>query len=215
MEFLHHFITTPTLTAEDRILHGITTLSIAIQYRTNDTYEAQIQAITKLRDICTGWAGIDNPCKSQVQEQTRPRRRSPRVEKLQQPQKAQQPLRVPEHTNIPKPTPRAHMQDQVPASAPRVNPKKEPYQEPVGRRTRSQYQTTDQPTAKCTQLQLKQDLTVTPEQASQRKFPRELLALWCTQEISLDYLAMPVLDPDTGNTMEYRQLRRYPKYKQL
>ena len=26
---------------------------------------------------------------------------------------------------------------------------------------------------------------------------------------------MPVLDPDTGNTMEYRQLRRHPKYKKL
>ena len=26
---------------------------------------------------------------------------------------------------------------------------------------------------------------------------------------------MSVLDPDTGHTMEYRQLRRHPKYKQL
>ena len=26
---------------------------------------------------------------------------------------------------------------------------------------------------------------------------------------------MPVLEPDTGHTMEYRQLRRHPKYKQL
>ena len=28
-------------------------------------------------------------------------------------------------------------------------------------------------------------------------------------------MAMPVLDPDTGHTTEYRQLRRHPKYKQL
>ena len=82
VEFLHHFITTPTLTPEDRILHGITTLSSAIQDKPTSIYEAQIQAITKLRDICTGWAGIDTPCKSQVQEQTRPHHLFPRVKKL-------------------------------------------------------------------------------------------------------------------------------------
>ena len=63
--FLHHFITTPTLTPEDRILNGINTLSNAIQYRPSATYEAQIQAITKFRDMCTGWAVIDIPTKSQ------------------------------------------------------------------------------------------------------------------------------------------------------
>ena len=137
VEFLHQFITTPTLPPEDRILHGINTLSSSIQDRTTATYAAQIQSITKLRHICTGWAGIYTPRKSKVQEQTSPRRRSQRVEKLQHPQKAQQPPRVPEHKNIPKPTPRVHIQDQVPAPAPRVNPNKEPDQEPVGRLTRS------------------------------------------------------------------------------
>ena len=82
VEFLHHFITTLTLTPEDHILHGINTLSNAIQDKPSATYEAQIQAITKLRDICTGWAGIDTPPKSQVQEQTRQRHCSPRVEKV-------------------------------------------------------------------------------------------------------------------------------------
>ena len=73
---------------------------------------------------------------------------------------------MPEHNNIPKPTPRVHMQDQVPAPAPRVNPNKEPDQEPVGRRTLPQYQTTEQTIAKRTQSQLKQALTVTPAQAA-------------------------------------------------
>ena len=83
VEFLHHFITTPTLTPDDRILHGINTLSNAIQDKPSATYEAHIQAITKLQDICTGWAGIDTPTKSQVQvqEHTRQRHHSPRVEK--------------------------------------------------------------------------------------------------------------------------------------
>ena len=84
VEFLNHFIPTPTLTPEDWILHGINTLSNAIQDKLSATYEAQIQAITKLRDICTGWAGIDTLTKSQVQvqEQTHQRHRSPRVEKV-------------------------------------------------------------------------------------------------------------------------------------
>ena len=67
VEFLHHFITTPTLNPEDCILHGINTLPSAIQDRPTATYEAQIQAIIKMRDICTRWAGIDTPRKSQVQ----------------------------------------------------------------------------------------------------------------------------------------------------
>ena len=82
VEFLHCFITTPTLSLEDRILHGINTLSSEIQDKPTATYEAQIQAITKLRDICTGWEGIDTPKKSQVQEQMRPRHRSPRGGKI-------------------------------------------------------------------------------------------------------------------------------------
>ena len=128
VDFLHQFITTPTLTPEDRILQGLNTLSSAIKDRTTATYEAQIQAITKLRDICTGWTGIDTPHKSQVHELKSQRRRYIRVGKFQQPQKAQQPPRVPEHNNPPKPTPRVHMQDQVPAPDPRVNPNKEPDQ---------------------------------------------------------------------------------------
>ena len=108
VEFLHHFMTTPTLTPEDRILHGINTLSNAIQDKPYYTYKAQIQAITKQRDICTGWSGIDTPPKSQVQEQTRQHHCSPGLEKLQHPQKAQKPPRVPEQNNLPQPTPRVH-----------------------------------------------------------------------------------------------------------
>ena len=40
VEFLHHFITTPTLTPEYWILHGINTLSNAIQEKPYATYEA-------------------------------------------------------------------------------------------------------------------------------------------------------------------------------
>ena len=99
VEFLHRFITTPTLTLEDCILNGSNTLSIAIQDKPSATYEAQIQAITKLRDICTGWAGIDTPRKSQVQEQIHQRHRSPMVEKCDSPRSTSS-LQGCQHTKI-------------------------------------------------------------------------------------------------------------------
>ena len=59
VEFLHKFITSPTITPEDHILHGINALSGAIKDAPTATYEAQIKAITTLFGICTGWAGND------------------------------------------------------------------------------------------------------------------------------------------------------------
>ena len=151
VQLLHKFITTPIINPAYFILHGLNTLSGAIKDVPTATYEAQIKDIKQiLRYICTGWAGIDAlahpkhpkqpPRKSQVHELTSHPRISARVEEFQQPQKAQQPPRVPENNNLPKPTPRVHVQDQVPAPAPGVNPKKEPKQEPVGPHTRSQSQ---------------------------------------------------------------------------
>ena len=32
---------------------------------------------------------------------------------------------------------------------------------------------------------------------------------------SLEHIEMPVLDPDTGETLEYRQLRRHTKYRYI
>ena len=80
---LHQFINTPTLILEYCILHGINTLSSAIKDSPTATYEAQIQAITKLRDIYTGWARIDTPRKLQVHKLTSQLHHSSRVEKLQ------------------------------------------------------------------------------------------------------------------------------------
>ena len=59
VEFIHKFITTTAITPEDCTLHGLNTLSGAIKDVPTATYEAQIKAITKPRDICTGWTGID------------------------------------------------------------------------------------------------------------------------------------------------------------
>ena len=56
-------------------------------------------------------------------------------------------------------------------------------------------------------------LSIHPAQASQRKYPKELLALWCTP--LPDMAEMLVLDKETGKTLEYRQLRNHPKYKDV
>ena len=225
VEFLHKFITYPTITPEDCILHGLNTLSGAIKDAPTATQDAQIKAITALGDICSGWAGNDTlanpappvqpPRKSLVPEPIVQPHRSPRVKEVQHPQKAQQPTRAPEEKNRPGKAPKVHFQDQVPEPDTRVPPKKEAIQEPVGHRTHSQSHTSEQPIARRTRSQLKQALSVTLSQASQIKFPRELLAIWCMPVTSLEHIAMPVLDPETGETLEYRQLHRHPKYRYI
>ena len=45
--------------------------------------------------------------------------------------------------------------------------------------------------------------TVTPSSAAKRRYPRNFLLDW----------AMPVLDEETGKTLEYSQLRKHPKYQ--
>ena len=68
------------------------------------------------------------------------------------------------------------------------------------------------PIALRTRAQLKKALTVTPSQAAQRYFPKAVLARWAT---NVTDLAMPVLDAETGQTLEYRQLHRDPKYRKV
>ena len=92
MEFLHKFITYPTITPEDRILHGLNTLVGDIKDAPTDKYDAQIKAITTLQDICTSWAGNDTlanpeptvqpPCKSLVPEPLFQPSRSPRLKEV-------------------------------------------------------------------------------------------------------------------------------------
>ena len=158
---------------------------------------------------------VHPPCKSHVHGPIGQPRGSSRLKELQQPQRAQQPARVPEKINPHRQSPRLQIQDQVPAPDPMVTPNKEAIQEPVGRLTCSQSQLSEQPISRRTRSKLNQALSVTPEQAAQIKFPRELLALWFMPETSLDHIDMPVLDPDNGDTMEYRQLRRHPNYRYI
>ena len=46
-----------------------------------------------------------------------------------------------------------------------------------------------------------------------RLYPQATIDAWC--ELALPAIAAPVLDHDTGDTLEHRQLRRHPKYKDV
>ena len=79
--------------------------------------------------------------------------------------------------------------------------------EPIARRTRSRVSATPKEHALLTQ-----SLHIDPAQAAQRKFPAHLLALWCTPPAEM---ACGVFDPGSGTTLEYRQLRQNPKFKDI
>ena len=116
--------------------------------------------------------------------------------------KTQQPI-PPESTpmvsNKPAPCAQAPMvwlQNQLSAPHPRVHPKEtSPEVDPIAHHTRSHMRTVEPLFAQNTRDQLQQALTVTPSQASQWYFPKDILAL-CTTPITA--LAMLVLDAETG-----------------
>ena len=51
-----------------------------------------------------------------------------------------------------------------------------------------------------------------PYQVAHRKYPRDLLDLWCTPAPPV-MEPLPVLDKEPGKLLEHRQLRRHPRLK--
>ena len=66
-----------------------------------------------------------------------------------------------------------------------------------------------QPVAHRTQSQA---LTVQTSQAANRKYPSNLLELWCTPTPPV-LKSLPVLDDESGKILKYRQLQRHPRFK--
>ena len=92
---------------------------------------------------------------------------------------------------------------------PRVNTTETPPAvQPIACRTRSYTKNTQPPIDLRTRAQLQQALRVTTYQASQGYPPKALLTLWSTPVIDPD---MPVLNAETGEILELRQLRHHPK----
>ena len=57
VEFRHHHITQPSLTSDDRILHGVLTLTGALKKAPTVACDAQLRAIAELRNVLQGWSG--------------------------------------------------------------------------------------------------------------------------------------------------------------
>ena len=73
----------------------------------------------------------------------------------------------------------------------------------------------EQPVAHSTRYQTTQlTLKVQPVLAAQIRYPEKLLNLWCTTKPE-EHKSMPVLENETGESLEYSQLRRHPKYKKI
>ena len=211
IEFRHQHITQPSVTPEDQVLHGINQLTSALEGTPSPRSTDQLAAIQSLQNALGNWSGnhtMHPPPTTErqpVEQHEADRQLPPRVN--------QQPPRV----QPPTPTMRA--------PAPRVASVRQPVlpvpqtvlpnSQPVATRTRSRLTPQappPEPVSHRTRSRAPAALTVNQIQASQRKYPKELLALWCTP-LPPDLAAMPVLDKETGKTLEFRQLRNHPKFK--
>ncbi|KAL7536213.1 hypothetical protein ACHAWF_005402, partial [Thalassiosira exigua] len=65
VEFRHHYLTQPTLSPEDRLLHGMNTLSCTLKDAPSVGCDAQLQALAKLRDFFHHWAERDGASNGQ------------------------------------------------------------------------------------------------------------------------------------------------------
>ena len=57
VEFRHQHITQPTLTSNDRVLHGMQNLTGALKDAPTVACDTQLQAIEELRNILRNWSG--------------------------------------------------------------------------------------------------------------------------------------------------------------
>ena len=183
----------------------------------------QIQAITAFREACAIWAssGDKTPPEAPILLPytvhpclyTRSKKSILKKTKPQYPISPQSDTRVTNDPVTSAPAPRVRFQYQVPAPPPRVHPKEAaPEVEPVARRTRPHTQTAEIPVTQSTRAQLNQYLMVTPYQAPQCYFPKDLLSLCTTPVTDLD---MPVLDSEMGEPLEYHRLCCNPKYQNI
>lgn len=218
VEFRHQHLTTPTVTPADRVLHGINTLSNALKDSPSSICDDQLQAISALRDICTAWA------------QTLPAASSPSPPLTRAPTDASA-ARVVRPSPVPQPSIPPPSAPRVEPSVPRVEPSAPRVDsftstEPVAHRTRSQTQSASPPSAPPPISQPVAHRTrshsanvVLPARAAQRKYPSAVLAQIMEPFKDMltlpEYWAMPVLDEETGETLEWRQLRTHPKWKDI
>ncbi len=59
ISFHHHHITQPELTAEDRLLHGIQVLTLAVTDTPKNTPDSQLEAIERLCSVLKQWVAVN------------------------------------------------------------------------------------------------------------------------------------------------------------
>ena len=154
VEFRHQTIPTPVVTPGYRILHGLTTITDSLTDVPTGHSDAQLKAISALRDATDSWATPDErpdpsiPIPRHTPAQTRCANKTLK-RKLEPPFITHQTApRVPNKMARHEPAPSKLIHQRVPAPSPRVNPKEtSPEVYPIARHTRLQTQNTQPPIA--------------------------------------------------------------------
>ena len=122
VEFRHHYLTQPVLTPEDRLLHGMNTLSCALKDAPSVACDAQLQALANLREIFHHWAERDGAVDGQGFEPLPGRtQQSEFLQQVGHPTRdLRAPLRPAESEPLPKPSHPRHVapKPSIPAAAP-------------------------------------------------------------------------------------------------
>ena len=216
IKFHHQHLTQPSVTAKDRVLHGMQQLTSVLQKSPSSHSSAQLEAIQALHNTLGKWSG-DNTTNQEPSPPPVPtikdRRDEPLSPRMRQPSPRVEPL----SPRAQPPPPRV-----LPPALPRVQMPVESNTQPVAARTRSRQKSStlkpttlpDKPVAHRTHSRkIEKYLTINPAQAYQRKYSSKLIQLWCTP-LPPDIAAMPVLDKETIQTLEFRKLHTHPKYKE-
>ena len=191
IEYRHHYLTQPTLTPDDHVLHGLQTLTYALEDEPVQMCDKQLHAISTLHKIFGKW-NRNVP--------TYPRQnKAPRVPPSKPPgkEKPKQKIKVGSRPKDHLPpslaqAPRVKVMQTPPHSAPRVdiipppeskNNTETDTDEPIAHRTRERRTMPDtpsqlahKPVARRTRLQinpkdLAQQFDISPRKSSQRRFP--------------------------------------------
>ena len=197
--FRHPTFAIDVPSTEDRIVHGLRALTKALAGKSFATTEAQLTAIQNLRDIIHAWNDAPTLPPGAV---------------------AGPPPRVVSRTTLQPAAPRVGPTS-PPPTPPRVTPTSTPARNPtatrppappttqlpawtvVQRTTRTANPPPDQPVSSRTRAQ------------TQRSHNSFATLAEPDNDDNDEPMASPVLDHDTGKSLEHRQLRRHPKYKDV
>ena len=225
IEFRHNYLAPPAISYEDRLLHAINFLSTAINEATDDTCNAQLVAIDNLRDIFNKWQLSTTPLSllpphpppvTPVAPPQPPHAKPP----VDAPRVVHPPIISPLQQPAATPTTPAPQLRSAnnPTPSPRVPAVPAPSLHPVASRTRSQHYPQAPGLGEAIALRTR---SRTLAQTKADKARVNLVMLAHTAQASKTnssfnaFIAASVLDHETGESLEYRQLIKHPKHKDV